>query len=90
MKILGFVLGVFLFSQYAVAVDDATSDTIEEATEQGSVEQFEQTLEESPTAAGMANMKGDAEKQAAQAGEPVEITEEVDVIEVEPMDEPIE
>ena len=57
-KRLVFILGIFLVSQYAIAGNYGEADVMDEAADQqGSVEQFEQTLEDSPTAAGLPEVK---------------------------------
>jgi len=90
-KSLGFVLGLFLVSQYAVAGNYGETDTMDEATDQqGSVEQFEKTLEDSPTAAGLSDMTKAPAEATGQAQEPVENIDEAEMLQEEPMTKPAE
>ena len=89
--ILGIFLGFFLMSQPALAGDATKSEAMDDATnQQGSAEQFEQTLEESPTAAGLANMENKEGEMTDQANEPIETGEESDMSHEEPMTETTE
>jgi hypothetical protein len=90
-KSLGFVLGLFLVSQYAVAGNYGEADTIDEATDQlDSVEQFEKTLEDSPTAAGLTDMTKNPEETSSQAKEPMENAGEAETLQEEPITKPAE
>ncbi|MFD2231040.1 hypothetical protein [Alkalimarinus sediminis] len=89
--ILGICLGFFLISQAALAGDVTKNDPMEEATDQqGSAEQFEQTLQESPTAAGFADMGKKEGEMTEQAQEPMESDEEPGMSHEEPMKEAAE
>ncbi|WP_250656160.1 hypothetical protein [Alkalimarinus coralli] len=80
--LLGIVLGLFLAGQYAMADGSAKSDEVEDMTDQqGAVEQFEQTLEEAPTAAGMPDQESG--EVTDQAQEPIETGEESDMYQEE-------
>jgi len=90
-KSLGFVLGLFLVGQYAVAGNYGEPDAMDEATDQqGSVEQFEKTLEDSPTAAGLSEMKTNPAEEADQVQKPMENAGEAEMLQEEPMTDPAE
>jgi len=87
--ILGIFLGFFLMSQTAIAGDATKSEAMDDATDQqGSAEQFEQTLQESPTAAGLADMEKKDGEMTDQAQEPASTGEEADMYQEDTMEEP--
>lgn len=90
-KSLGFVLGLFLASQCAIADEYTKSDTMEQATDQQSAEEkFEQVLEESPTASGLTEMKKNPEEMTEQAQEKLDNPGESDMQQEDPMTEQAE
>jgi len=87
--ILGIFLGFFLMSQTAIAGDATKSDAMDDVTDQqGSAERFEQTLQESPTAAGLSDMEKKDGEMTDQAQEPISTGEETDMYQEDTMEEP--
>jgi len=89
--ILGFIVTFFLISQFSVAGEYGKTDMVDDAAdEQGSVERFEQTLQESPTAAGLANMKETSDEPMDQSQQPMGNSEVVDILQEEPIEDSTE
>ena len=82
--ILGFIVTFFLISQFSVAGEYGKTDVVNDAADQqDAVDRFEQTLQESPTAAGLTNMKEKPEKTMDQSQQPTDSSEVVDTLQEE-------
>lgn len=86
--LLGIFLSSFLILQTASAGDATQKEAIDDVTDhQGSAEQFEQTLKDSPTAAGMDEMKKDGEDMVDHANETMEEGKKAGMSHEEPVKE---